>query len=257
MQSEDLLKVIGSASGKYKQYCVITIVERKLMDTTNSAITHQSYELLKIILDFIGEIVWPVTALIIIYFFRKEITKFLDKAKKLELPGGFSVETIDKEILEAKELSNEVKQERKPETQKAIDQMTSINETEANKRMIKLGFIPSPSGLDLNYYRSLVDTDPRLGLIGLRADLETMLKNLAKGFKVLISDKDSASRIISKLADSGAITSRQNQLINSLFKICNSAAHGALISKEQALEVLDIGEVLVMEYIAWLYWGFR
>ena len=84
-----------------------------------------------------------------------------------------------------------------------------------------------------------------------------MLKNLAFGFNVSITEKDSATKIISKLFDKGAITSRQYQFINTLFKICNSAAHGTLITKVQAIEVLDIGEVLVKDYIAWLDWGFK
>ena len=65
------------------------------MDTTHSTLNHQSYELLKIILDFIGTIIWPVTVLILVYFFRQEIHKLLVRAKKVELPGGFSLETIE------------------------------------------------------------------------------------------------------------------------------------------------------------------
>jgi len=219
--------------------------------------THQSYELLKIILDFIGTIMWPVTVLIIIYLFQQEIQKLLLRTKKLELPGGLSIETLEQDISQAKELSVEVEKERKPEAKEIISKVTPSIESEANKKMIEVGLIPSPSGLDLNYYRNIVDIDPRLALIGLRADLETMLKNLASGFKVSITDKDSSSKILSKLFDKSAITSRQFQFINTLFKICNSAAHGTLVTKAQALEVLDIGDVLVKDYIAWLSWGFK
>ncbi len=227
------------------------------MDTTNANIAHQSYELLKIILDFIGTIMWPVTVLIIIYLFRTEIQKLLLRAKKVELPGGVSLETLEQDISQAKELSVEVEKERKPEAKEIISKVTPAVESEANRKMIEVGLTPSPSGLDLNYYRNIVDIDPRLALIGLRADLETMLKNLAKGFNVSVSDRDSSSKILSKLFDKGAITSRQFQFINTLFKICNSAAHGTLITKEQALEVLEIGDVLVKDYIAWLSWGFK
>lgn len=231
--------------------------QKKVVDITPPTKTQQSYELLKIILSFIGTIIWPITFLIIIFLFKREIQKFLVRAKKLGLPGGFSLEVIEEDIIQAKELSVEVNAERKPEVQKLIDEAGPSFESEANKRMIEVGLTPSPSGLDLNYYRRIADEDPRLALIGLRADLETMLKNLAKGFNVSISNKESPTKITSKLLDKGAITSRQYQFINTLFRICNSAAHGALISKEQALEVLDIGEVLVKDYIAWLNWGFK
>lgn len=219
--------------------------------------TPEQYELLKIILDFIAAIVWPLIALIVIYGFKSEIRKLLTRTKKVELPGGFSLETVDQDITQAKVLSTEVEKERTPEIQKIIDEAAPNSETEANKRMIQVGLIPSPSGLSIEYYRKIADTDPRLSLIGLRADLEIMLKNLAKGFKLPIGEKDSASLIISKLLNNGAITAQQYELINTLFKICNSAAHGVLITKEQAKEVLNIGEKLVKDYIAWLQWGFR
>ena len=227
------------------------------MDTKHSDIISQHYELLKIILDFIASVIWPVTVLVLVYIFRSQIRNFLTKAKKIELPGGFSFERVEEDIKQAKELATEINIERKPETQEIIRQGGSTFESEANKRMVELGLTPSPSGLDLTYYKTIADTDPRLAMIGLRADLEIMLKNLAKGFKVSFSDKDSISKIISRLLDSGAITSKQYQFMNTLFRIGNSAAHGTPITKDQALEVLDIGQVLVKDYVAWLYWGFK
>jgi hypothetical protein len=65
------------------------------------------------------------------------------------------------------------------------------------------------------------------------------------------------SKIISKLLDNAAISAKQYQFMNTLFRIGNSAAHGTPITKEQAFEVLDIGQVLVKDYVAWLYWGFK
>jgi hypothetical protein len=233
------------------------IISEKVILPVSPIPLHQSYELLKIILDFIGTLAWPIVVLIIVYHFKREIQKLLVRAKKVELPGGFSIETIEQDIGEAKELAIEVKKERKPEVQKLINEAGSSFETEANKRMIDLGLTPSPSGLNIDYYRTIANIDPRLALIGLRADMEIMLKNLAKGFKISFNEKDSVNKIISNLFDKGAITQRQYQFITTLFRICNSAAHGISITKEQAVEVLNIGEVLVKDYTAWLYWGFK
>lgn len=227
------------------------------MININTTTSDQSYELLKIIIDFFIGIIWPVTILIIVFSFKTEIKKLLHKAKKIELPGGFAFETIEQEIVEAKELSVEVQKERKPEIQKIINEATSSFETNANERMIELGLKPSPSGLDIDYYRKIANTDPRLALIGLRADLEIMLKNISIGFNISNKENDSVDKIISRLLDNGAITIRQYELINKLFKICNSAAHGTIITKSDALEILDIGEILVKDYVAWLYWGFK
>jgi hypothetical protein len=224
------------------------------METT---VSNNSHELLKILLDFIGTIIWPIVALIIALIFKKELKKLFDKAKKVELPGGFSIETVGEEISKAKELAKEIKTERRPEVQTIIDLAEKNSESKANKRMFELGLETSPSGLDLNYYKRIADTDKRLALVGLRVDFEMMLKNLAKGFKIELNDKDPVSKIISKLLNKGAITTRQYEFINTVFRITNAAAHGAPISKEQVYEVLEIGQVLVDDYIAWLDWGFK
>lgn len=224
------------------------------MDTTRATLSNSSYELLKIILDFISSVMWPVTVFVILFLFKQEIGKLLTRAKKVELPGGFSLETLEQDIQQARTLAVEVKTERKPEAQKFIDKIGTNYETEANKKMIELGLQPSPSGIDLSYYRKIAETDPRLALVGLRTDLEIMLKNLAKGFNVTLDYNEPTSKIISKLLAQSSITPTQYQFIMTLYRISNSAAHGATITEEQALEVLDIGEVLVKDYVAWLYW---
>jgi hypothetical protein len=215
------------------------------------------YELLKIILSFIGTIIWPVTAFIIVLIYREAILKLINRAKKVELPGGLSLETVGEEIKQAKELAEEVKLERKPEIQEYIKKGGLKLETQSNKRMIELGLTPSPSGLNLDYYKTIADSDPRLALAGLRIDLELMIRNLANGFGIQIEQKEPNSKIISKLFQANKISSQQYEFINSVFKIANTAAHGAFFTKEQVYEVLDIGQVLVDDYVAWLDWGFR
>jgi hypothetical protein len=220
------------------------------------------YELLKIILDFIGTIIWPVTVCFIILMYKEAILRLINRARKVELPGGVSLETVEDDIKQAKELSQETEAERKPEVKALINKEIEFGgkkrlENETNKKMIQLGLTPSPSGLNLDYYKSISVIDPRLALIGLRSDFELMLRNLAKGFKIPIKEKETATRIVSMLFEKGAISGRQFEFINSIFKILNSAAHGALITKEQVYEVLDIGQVLVDDYIAWLDWGFK
>ena len=218
--------------------------------------TGSSYELLKIILEFVGTISWPITVLLMVIVFRRQIRKIVDNAKKVELPGGVSFE-IEKEINQAKQLATQVREERNPETQNLIDKEVKNQESVANERMKKLGLKLSPSGLDLTYYKNIAQTDPRLALIGLRADFELMLRNLAKGFELdEYERRPPVFRLINDLYEKGAISTKQFDFIRKIFKISNSAAHGAEISKEQAIEILNIGQTLVEDYIAWLYWGF-
>jgi hypothetical protein len=122
--------------------------------------------------------------------------------------------------------------------------------------MLELGLLPSPSGLQVTYYRSLADQDPNLALAALRLEVDTMLKNLAKGFQVPINNYDSAEIIARKLRDSTAITSRQYEFIRKILTLCDAAIHGLRISQAEVDEILDIAAVLRDAYVAWLSLGF-
>lgn len=123
--------------------------------------------------------------------------------------------------------------------------------------MTALGLQPSPSGLDLGYYRALIEQDPNIGLAGLRMELEVLGHNLAKGFNISLSPRDgSVMGIFRKLLDNGAITGLQFQLLKKVIELCNAAIHGERVTKEQADSILDTMKFLADDYIAWLSWGF-
>jgi hypothetical protein len=67
-------------------------------------------EVAKLIVDLLGAIVWPVTVLIIILIFRKQINSRLKDVKEVELPGGFKAK-LNKAKIEA--LKDEVSEELK------------------------------------------------------------------------------------------------------------------------------------------------
>jgi len=212
-------------------------------------------EIAKLILEYIKVFIWPITTILLVVFFRKEIIYLMKRIKKADLPGGVSIETFPEQIKEAKALSSEVKKEAQDkEKKKAI---SVIPLTEANAQMLNLKLSPSPSGLELSYYRNLIEQDPTIALAGLRIEFETMLKNLAKGFKITINERDSAGAIVYKLKDKSAITSRQAELLSHIIKLCNAAVHGLKVTSSQAEEIFDIAEVLRDQYISWLSWGFQ
>jgi hypothetical protein len=211
-------------------------------------------EIAKILLEFIKAIIWPITTLIIISIFRQHIGGLFTRIKKAELPGGISFEAFPEQLKLAKEISEEVKKE---SSEKITDKhVPIISHTEANMRMLKLGLSPSPSGLDLSYYRMISEHDPNLAFAGLRMEVEIMLKNLARGFKIEIADSDSSNNILQKLKIEGSISNRQCDLITKVLKLCNAAIHGLKVSTQDAKEILDIATVLRDDYVAWLSWGF-
>jgi hypothetical protein len=128
--------------------------------------------------------------------------------------------------------------------------------TEANARMLSLGLQPSPSGLEMSRSFDLAQQDPNLALAGLRMELETLARNLAKGFKIDVGHHDSAGTLLRRLLDKSAITSDQYGLAQSIVRLCNAALHGTRVSREEAETVIDAAKVLAKDYIEWLSWGF-
>jgi hypothetical protein len=208
----------------------------------------------ELVLEYVKALAWPATVIVLVLIFRSEIISILQKLKRAELPGGLAFETFPEALNEAKQLSSLVKKEAK--VPKDRPKRAAIPLTEANARMLNVGLAPSPSGLEISYYRQIAQNDPVLALAGLRIELETMLRNLAKGFGVSISPRDSAAMISRKLSANGAITISQAQLLNSVIDLSNAAVHGFRVTRDQADEVLDIAATLRDQYVDWLGWGF-
>lgn len=208
----------------------------------------------ELVLEYFKALAWPVTVVVLILIFRSQIVSLLQKLKRAELPGGVAIETFPDALDEAKQLSSAVIKEAKPSNDKP--RSPAIPLTQANARMLNLGLAPSPSGLDISYYAEIAQRDPVLALAGLRIELEVMLRNLAKGFTVPISSRDTAGMIARKLSASGAITSSQFQLLTSVLNLSNAAVHGLSVTTEQANEILEIAKTLRDQYIEWLSWGF-
>lgn len=209
----------------------------------------------QLLLEYIKALIWPVFALGCLVLFRGSIAALLPRMKHTELPGGVKFD-FQEGIEQAQRIKNDILTAPKtPETERKSAK--PIPQTEANARMVALGLQPSPSGLDLGYYRALVKEDPNIGLAGLRMELEILGYNLAKGFKIPLSGRDmSAMSVFRKLVDSGAISGLQFQLLKKVIQLCNAAIHGERVTKEQAESILDTAEILADEYISWLSWGF-
>jgi hypothetical protein len=207
----------------------------------------------RLVLEYTQALVWPLVAVIAMLLFRKHLVVVLQRLKGADLPGGVSLD-FNEEIRDAKELSREVQDAPPHEKDKG---QPSIPLTEANARMISVGLQPSPSGLDLSYYRNLARQDPNVALAGLRMEVEILARNLAKGFGIEIQRRDSAGMILRRLHDNHAITLQQNQLAQKIVQLCNAAVHGTRVSREEADEIIDLAMVLGEQYVRWLSWGFN
>jgi len=210
-------------------------------------------EIAQLILEYIEVLAWPLVVLAIVLLFRRQIESVIKRLEKADLPGGVSL-SLRAEILEAKKISEKVIAEPPPPQSRGV---ASLPLTEANKRMLELKLQPSPSGLNIDYYRDIAVNDPNLALAGLRLEVDVLAKNLAQGFGVEMTPVDSGDRLIKRLHDAGAVTLEQAKLIQKILKLSNSAVHGIAVKPYEANEIIDIANVLVEQYISWLSWGFN
>jgi len=209
-------------------------------------------EVAKLILEYVKALIWPTAALLLAWIFKLEIRAALARIRKAELPGGVSVD-FENQILETKELAARVETAQPPPNR---PQSAVLPLTEANSRMIALGLTPTPSGLDMNYYKDIALRDPTLALAGLRIELEILTRNLAKGFKINLSGYESPSQILRRLRDAGAITPDQFALGRKILTLANQAVHGRTVSQRESEEIIEAAKALVDDYLAWLSWGF-
>lgn len=209
-------------------------------------------DIAKLVLEYVRALVWPATVLVVLLLFRKELAALLVRLRKAALPGGVTLD-FPEEVQAARSLSEEVRKAQKSPEQK---RGPALPLNEVNARLLSLKLQPSPSGLDFSYYRTLAEQDPNLALAGLRMEVETMARNLAVGFKVTLGTRDSAGRLLRRLLQAGAVTSKQVELGESILNLCNQALHGTRVSLSEAEAVIDVAEVLREQYISWLSWGF-
>ncbi len=209
-------------------------------------------ELAKLTLEYVKALAWPVTAFVIALMFRREIRAILARIRKAALPGGVSID-FENQIRETKELATRIEAAPAPANR---PQTAALPLTEANSRMITLGLKPTPSGLDMDYYRAIGAQDPTLALAGLRIELEILTRNLAKGFKLDVPERESPTKLLRRLREAGAITPDQLSLGQRILSLANQAVHGRTVSHREAEEIIDVAQVLVDDYLSWLSWGF-
>lgn len=211
----------------------------------------------KLIVEFVKVIIWPVVTIVVLNYFKEETKSLLKRLASIKV-GDKAVEFFKSEIIQAQKLSAEVAAEPSPHQDK-IEQLSHKGQMpiqDVNAQMMKYGLQPSPSGLDLAYYRDLAYRDPKLSLAGLRIELEIIGRNLAKGFNIPLGRDLSVRTIFSTLAENQAITSKQYLLAEAVIGLSDKALDGATVSVPDAIAVIDSAKVLRDEYLAWLSWGF-
>ena len=210
-------------------------------------------EIAELILEYLKVLIWPGVVVFTLLLFKKQLHQVVLKLQKASLPGGISFD-FNQEVKEVKQLQERVEISPPPEEAKGLPR---IPKTEANERLAELGLQLSPSGLDMNRYREIAQSDPNLALAGLRIDFEVLTRNLARGFNIVVGPRESGLRLLRKLYEENALTGEQLLLAQKIYQLSSSAVHGQEVSQAQANQIIDAAEVLAEQYISWLSWGFN
>jgi hypothetical protein len=110
--------------------------------------------------------------------------------------------------------------------------------------------------LQFEYYQPPNVNDPVLALVGLRTEVDAMIRNLADSFGVDVSVGKTVQEQLSALRTGGAILDRQLRLATKVIELCDAAIRGVPVTPVEAEAVVEIAKVLAAEYVEWLSWGF-
>ena len=96
---------------------------------------------------------------------------------------------------------------------------------------------------DVTYW-DLLDTYPRLAVIGLRIDIEIRLRELADRNSIT-DQKASATALTRQLGKLGVLTGPESVALLGILASLNSVVHGAEITRANAEQVLEVGKRLM------------
>jgi len=93
-------------------------------------------------------------------------------------------------------------------------------------------------------YSALLDTYPKLAVIGLRVDIEKRLRELADRSGIT-DQKASASTLTRQLAKLQILTGPESVALLGILTSLNPVVHGAEITRANAEQVLEVGKRLI------------
>ena len=213
-------------------------------------------EAAQLVLEYLRVLAWPLTVLVSLLLFREQLRALFLRLRKADLPGGVMLD-FHQELQEAKSLSQQINLHLKSkfnDINLLADprESGSVPITEANTHLLSVGLRPSPSGLDMSYYRALAKQDPNVALAGLRMELEAMVHNLAIRFRLSVDEKESAGRLLTRLRYGEMINSQQYELAQALLRLCDAGVHGTRVSLDEVNSVIGVASVLRGQYLSLL-----
>lgn len=204
----------------------------------------------KVIHLFVNTLAWPLTAIALTFLFRERLSSLLARIRSAKLPGGTELD-FEKQAREVEQKALLLEQEEGGPKFQAGDDAGQRNKL--NALLASNGLTPISSNFDLNHYYEVAQIDPKLALAAVRIDLEAMMDNLLRFYKV---DRDRRIYSLSKKTDillkSGYVTPSQYSIYRDILPLANEAVHGREPSLSSTNSVIAAFGALLDDFAAWV-----
>lgn len=164
---------------------------------------------LDFILKLIELTIWPFIVIIVLNAFKKEFSGIFNRAKKVDLPGGISIETFQQKLEQTKVLASTI-------------------ETKA------------PIGKSFSLPDEAKSADPKLQALQVRIDLDKKLREKGKQSDILDFSNIPLNELNKQLLKKGNLSEKEYMLSSSLIELTDGVMKGYPISKESAQGINDI-----------------
>lgn len=165
-----------------------------------------------------------IDAITVLILFILSIPFFAQYLKKAKFPGAEF------------EFKDEIR-----ETQKLVE--LSIQKAKEAESFGKASILQFET-FKLSSIRNLLDSDPVLSLAALRIEVERKLRSVAVFLGTPKSYKLTISKLIEVIRINEMLSFEQINALRNIIDMCNKAIHGYLISKEEAMEIIELTEEL-------------
>lgn len=199
---------------------------------------------------FVDTLAWPLTVLVLVFAFRDRVSTLLGRIRSAKLPGGAELD-FDRQAREVEQKALELEeQEGGP---KVLPAKQGEPLERLNSLLVNNGLTPISSNFSIQHYYDVARIDPKLSLAAVRIDLEAMLDNLLRFYKV---DRDRRIYSLSKKADilmkNGFVTPSQYSIYRDILPLANEAVHGREPSLSSTNSVIAAFGALLDDFAAWV-----
>jgi len=205
-------------------------------------------EVAKLVLEYIKVMVWPFVTLVAIYNFKPELAGLFSSIKKLKLPGGTEIDW-EEMVEEAEEAAESIKNPRRELSVEVAEEKAFIEQS------IRHGLDLSPSNYNFSFYLEMAEKDYHLALVGVRIEIEKILRNMALFFALEMSTKPTINNLLRELRRESILEEDEYKLLQSVIKLANEAAHANNVHEAHAIRAIESAKAFVDHYIPFMTGG--